>query len=276
MAETLATLLTGGDKRFRGADLSTKLKLMGVDVASFGEYEAPPEKATPLFFENPFGGEYKKLLFSKDGKKLLGGILVGDASQYGTLSMLAKSGAPLQCKPHELIVGSSGGAAIAGGIDGLPDSAQVCSCNNVSKGAICSAIREKNLDSPAAVKGCTKAGAGCGGCFPLVTDLFKAEMKKLGRTVTNHLCEHFAYSRTELFAVIKTKQIKTFAEVLKQYGSGNGCETCKPAVASILASLWNEVILDPAAPDAPGLERPVSREHPAGWVVFGGASRSRR
>jgi nitrite reductase (NADH) large subunit len=246
MAETLATLLTGGDRRFQGADLSTKLKLMGVDVASFGDYEAAPEKATPLFFENPFGGEYKKLLFSKDGKKLLGGILVGDASQYGTLSMLCKSGAPLPCKPHELIVGSSGGAPIAGGIDGLPDSAQVCSCNNVSKGAICSAIRDKNCDSPAAVKSCTNAGAGCGGCFALVTDLFKAEMKKLGRMVTNHLCEHFANSRTELFAIIKTKQIKTFREVLKQCGSGNGCEICKPAIASILASLWNEAILDPA------------------------------
>ncbi|QDT56162.1 Nitrite reductase [NAD(P)H] [Caulifigura coniformis] len=244
MAETLATLLTGGDRRFNGADLSTKLKLMGVDVASFGDYEAGPEKATPLFFENPFGGEYKKLLFSKDGKTLLGGILVGDASQYGTLSMLAKSGAALPCKPHELIVGSSGGAPLAGGIDGLPDSAQVCSCNNVSKGAICSAIRDQNCDSPAAVKSCTKAGAGCGGCFPLVTDLFKAEMKKLGKSVTNHLCEHFAYSRTELFAIVKTKQLRTFSEVLKQSGTGHGCETCKPAIASILASLWNENVLD--------------------------------
>ncbi|HVJ86889.1 MAG TPA: nitrite reductase large subunit NirB, partial [Caulifigura sp.] len=246
MAETLATLLTGGTRTFEGADLSTKLKLMGVDVASFGDYEAGPEKATPLVFDNPFGGEYKKLFFSTDGKRLLGGILVGDASQYGTLSMLAKSGAPLPCKPHELMVGSSTGGPIAGGIDGLPDSAQVCSCNNVTKGAICSAIRELNLDSPEAVKSCTKAGAGCGGCFPLVTDLFKSEMKKLGKTVTNHLCEHFAYSRTELFAIIKTKQFRTFSEVLQHSGTGNGCETCKPAVASILASLWNDLIVDPA------------------------------
>jgi nitrite reductase (NADH) large subunit len=246
MAETLASVLTGGEKRFNGADLSTKLKLMGVDVASFGDYEAGPERATPLHFENPFGGEYKKLIFSRDGKKLLGGILVGDASQYGTLSMLAKSGAPLPCQPHELIVGSSSGAAAAGGIDGLPDSAQVCSCNNVSKGAICAAIRDQSLDSPAAVKACTKAGAGCGGCFPLVTDLFKAEMKKAGKQVTNHLCEHFALSRTELFAVIKTKRIRSFAEALKSHGTGDGCEICKPAIASILASLWNDNVLDPA------------------------------
>ncbi|HVJ68297.1 MAG TPA: nitrite reductase large subunit NirB, partial [Caulifigura sp.] len=245
MAETLASSLTGGQKRFQGADLSTKLKLMGVDVASFGDYEAGPDKATPLSFENPFGGEYKKLFFSRDGKKLLGGILVGDASQYGTLSMLAKSGALLPCKPHELIVGNSPAATAAGGIDSLPDTAQVCSCNNVSKGAICAAIRDQGLDSPAAVKSCTKAGAGCGGCFPLVTDLFKAEAKKLGRTVTNHLCEHFAYSRTELFAIIKTKGYRSFAEVMAYCGKGWGCETCKPAIASILASLWNDLVLDP-------------------------------
>jgi NAD(P)H-dependent nitrite reductase large subunit/NAD(P)H-dependent nitrite reductase small subunit len=245
MAETLASVLTGGEKRFKGADLSTKLKLMGVDVASFGQYELPADKGVPLSFEDPFGGRYKKLIFSPNGKRLLGGILVGDASEYGTLSMLVKSDAPIPCDPHELIVGSSGGAAL-GGMDSMPDSAQVCSCNNVTKGQICSAIREQGCDSAAAVKACTKAGAGCGGCFPLVTDLFKAEMKKAGKKVTNHLCEHFAYSRTELFAIIKTKGLRTFKEVLAHCGQGHGCELCKPPIASILASLWNDVILDPS------------------------------
>jgi nitrite reductase (NADH) large subunit len=244
MAETVAKNLTGGDRRFTGTDLSTKLKLMGVDVASFGDYEATPDRTTPLTFEDPFAGIYKKLVFSNDGKRLLGGILVGDASEYGTLSMLAKSDAPLPCKPHELIVGSKEGSAI-GGIESMPDSAQVCSCNNVTKGEICAAIEEQELDSPAAVKVCTRAGTGCGGCMPLVTDLFHAEMKKAGKTITNHLCEHFAYSRTELFAIIRTKRLKTFSSILARYGKGDGCEVCKPAVASILASLWNENVLNP-------------------------------
>ncbi len=244
MAEAVAANLTGGERSFSGTDLSTKLKLMGIDVASFGDYEAPADRATPLAFEDPFDGIYKKLLFSLDGKRLLGGILVGDASEYGTLSMFAKGDAPLPCKPHELIVGSSGGAAAMGGIDSMPDSAQICSCNNVSKGKICAAIEEHDLDSPAAVKACTKAGAGCGGCFPLVTDLFQAQMKKAGKTVTNHLCEHFAYSRTELFAIVKTKQLRSFGEIIAHCGTGNGCEICKPAVTSILASLWNENIVD--------------------------------
>ncbi len=242
MAECVASNLIGVERTFHGTDLSTKLKLMGIDVASFGDYEAPAERATPLAFEDPFAGVYKKLLFSSDGKRLVGGVLVGDASEYGTLSMLARSNAPLPCRPHELIVGSRGGAAV--GIDAMPDSAQVCSCNNVTKGDICKAISEHDLDSVAAVKICTRAGTGCGGCVPLVTDLFQSELKKAGKTIVNHLCEHFTWSRTELFALIKTKGIRTFRQALAEYGRGQGCETCKPAVTSILASLWNDNILD--------------------------------
>lgn len=244
MAETLVSVLTGGGKLFNGADMSTKLKLMGVDVASFGQVEVAPDQGVPLTFEDPFNGKYKKLIVSPDGKRLLGGILVGDASEYGTLSILTKSGSPLPCEPHELIVGKSGGGAVGGGVDGLPDAAQICSCNSVTKGAICTAIQDQNLDSVAAIKSCTKAGAGCGGCLPLVTDIFKAELKKAGKTVNNHLCEHFPLSRTELFAVVKVRGLKTFADVLETVGRGQGCELCKPTVASILASLWNEVIVD--------------------------------
>lgn len=249
MAEIVAANLTRqastDERTFRGTDLSTKLKLMGIDVASFGDYEANAERATPLAFEDPFTGVYKKLLFSKDGNRLLGGVLVGDASEYGTLSMLAKSDISLPCKPYELIVGKSGGASPLGGIEGMPDSAQICSCNNVSKGQICTAIRDKELDSVADVKRCTRAGTGCGGCVPMVTDLFNAELKKAGKKVFNHLCEHFAYSRQELFAIIKVKRLKTFAETVAACGKGQGCEICKPAVTSILASLWNDNIMDP-------------------------------
>lgn len=247
MAEAVAANLCGDDREFHGTDLSTKLKLMGVDVASFGDYELSDSESNHLSFEDPFKGVYKKLLFSLDGKKLLGGILVGDASDYGTLSVMAKTGDDLPCEPHELIVGSSGGAAAAlGGVEAMPDSAQICSCNNVTKGQICSAIEDQDLESTAAVKQCTKAGSGCGGCMPLVDDLFQAAMKAAGKEVRNNLCEHFEYSRTELFAIVKAKSLQSFGEVLQECGTGgNGCEVCKPAVASILAGLWNDYILNP-------------------------------
>lgn len=245
MAEIVAANLCGDDREFLGTDLCTKLKLMGIDVASFGDYEAGADVARSLTFEDPFSGVYKKLLFSLDGTRLLGGILIGDATDYGTLSIMAQTGETLRCKPHELIVGSSNGAAAAlAGLDAMPESAWICSCNSVTKGAICTAIRERSLASPTAVRQYTKAGSGCGGCMPLVTDLLQAEMKAAGREVRNHLCEHFDYSRTELFAIVKAKNLTTFREVLSECGTGgDGCEVCKPAVLSILAGLWNDYIL---------------------------------
>ena len=244
MAEIAAANLTGQERAFTGADMSTKLKLMGVDVASFGNAFADEKGARAITFEDPFRGTYKKLLFNPEGTHLLGGILIGDASEYATLSVLAKSGKPLPVAPGELLVPKKGAA---GGVDMLAamgDDAQVCSCNNVSKGAICSAIRDQELCTVDAVKKCTKAGTGCGGCVPLVTDLFKATMQKSGKKVNNALCEHFALTRQELFQIVKVKGIKTFNELIAHHGTGLGCEVCKPAVASILASLWNEVIVE--------------------------------
>ena len=244
MANVAAGRFVGRDVCFAGADLSTKLKLMGVDVASFGNYEAPPEEAPPLVVEDPFSGVYKKLLFSPDGKRLVGGVLVGDASDYPMLSVLARTGEELTAKPSHLAgVGSEG---LADSTAGIGDSSQVCSCNNVTKGEICAAIRDGDLDTVNAVKECTAAGTGCGGCLPLVTSLLNAELEAAGRSVERNLCEHFQYSRQDLFDIIKIKGIKTFGELLRSYGSGSGCEICKPATTSIFASLWNESITDPS------------------------------
>ena len=234
-------ILPPSSLRFTGADMSTKLKLMGVDVASFGDCFADETKARAITYEDPFKGTYKKLLFSHDGTRLLGGILVGDASDYGTLALLAKSAAPLPMAPGELIVGSK---ARGTADPGLSLDAQVCSCNNVSKSSIESAIRDKNLCSVDDVKACTRAGTGCGGCLPLVTDIFKAQVKAAGKTINTDLCEHFPYTRQQLFEIVKFKGIRNFDVLLRSHGKGHGCEICKPAVASILASLWNENVVE--------------------------------
>jgi nitrite reductase (NADH) large subunit len=244
MAETVAANLTGQERTFTGADLSTKLKLMGVDVASFGNCFADDKNARAITHEDPFRGSYKKLLFSLDGKRLLGGILVGDAAAYGELSMLAKSDQPLPLSPSDLLGTESAPRSPGSAIMAIPNGTQVCSCHNVTKGQICDSIRTKNLTSVEEVKMCTKAGTGCGGCLPLVTDLFKAEVKAAGKKVSNALCEHFACTRQELFEIVKIKRIQSFDELLRAHGRGQGCEICKPAVASILASLWNENIVE--------------------------------
>lgn len=242
MAEILAANLCGDDRRFDGADLSTKLKLLGIDVASFGQYEFADDAALPLTWEDPFAGVYKKLFFTPDGQRLLGGILVGDAADYGRLSVFAKLGQPLPCPPGELLV-PKGGQAV-GGADEMPDAAQICSCNNVTKGAICAAVRDGSCSTLGELKACTRAGTGCGGCLPMVTDLLNAELKKAGRRVNTHLCEHFAYSRQELYQICQVKRIESFDALLASHGRGNGCEICKPTVASILATLFNGLILE--------------------------------
>ncbi len=247
MAEIVASNLTGQTRTFQGADMSTKLKLMGVDVASFGDCFADEKTARTLAYEDPFKGTFKKLVFSLDGSRLLGGILVGDAADYGQLLMLAKSGQPLPMPPAELLFLPAHAPRSPGNlITSIPNETQVCSCNNVTKIQICDAITSKNLTSVEEIKLCTRAGTGCGGCLPLVTDLFKAQIKASGKRVNNALCEHFSCTRQELFEIVKIKGIRSFDELLHSHGRGSGCEICKPAVASILASLWNESITNHA------------------------------
>ncbi|MCL1464252.1 nitrite reductase large subunit NirB [Argonema galeatum] len=232
---------------FTGADMSTKLKLLGVDVASFGDAFATTPGAKEIAIADSVQGIYKKLVLNENGTLLLGGILIGDASAYGTLLQFVQNNITLPPHPEDLLMPPREGkpAVAAMGVNSLPDTAQICSCNNVSKGDICNAIRENNLTDIGSVKKCTKAGTGCGGCVPLVTDILKSEMKKAGLVVKNHLCEHFPYSRQELYHLLRFHEIKTFDDLIQQHGKGLGCEICKPAVASMLASTWNDHVLAP-------------------------------
>ncbi|MBC7392313.1 MAG: nitrite reductase large subunit, partial [Variovorax sp.] len=244
MARVAAKHIAGqDDAAFTGADMSTKLKLMGVDVASIGDAHGKTPKSRAYQYINEHKQIYKKIVVSEDGKQLLGAVLVGDAAEYGTLLQLALNGITLPADPEFLILPSSDGKARPGlGVEALPDSAQICSCNDVSKGQICAAVGE-GVCTAADMKACTKAGASCGGCVPLVTQVMKMEMAKRGMAVNNHLCEHFAYSRQELYHLVRVGEIKTFADLLAQHGKGLGCDICKPTAASILASCWNDFVL---------------------------------
>ncbi|MBB5855238.1 nitrite reductase large subunit NirB [Amycolatopsis umgeniensis] len=235
MAEIVAARLTGGEGTFPEPDMSTKLKLMGVDVASFGDAHAATEGALEVAFNDAVAGTYKKLVISDDSKTLLGGVLVGDASEFNTLRAMV--GGPLPAEPGAILAPAGGGAAV--GVDALPDAAQICSCNAVSKGAITHAITEQGCDSVAKIKGCTRAGTACGSCVPLLGKLLTA----CGVEQSKALCEHFGQSRAELFQILQATRISTFSEMIDRYGSGTGCALCKPAIASILATLGNGHIL---------------------------------
>jgi nitrite reductase (NADH) large subunit len=237
MAEVLADRLTGGAASFTAADTSTKLKLLGVDVASFGDALAATDGALEVTVNDPVKRSYSKLVVSGDAKTLLGGVFVGDASRYAMLRPLA--GRPLPGDPVTMIAPAdpAGGPPGAGA---LPGDAQICSCHGVSKDAICGAIASRGLTDVSGIKGATKAGTGCGSCVPALKTL----LADSGVAVSTALCEHFAMTRAELFEIARTGAITTFTELVERHGQGRGCDICKPVAASILASLGRGHILD--------------------------------
>lgn len=233
MALTAADAIIEQESSFTGADTSTKLKLLGVDVASFGDAHGTAEGCLDVVYSDSRSGIYKKLVVSADGT-LLGGVLVGDADSYGMLRPLTGTVPPVS--PEQLVLPAGVGAPAALGPEALPDDAVICSCHNVSKGAIC-----EHATLPE-VKKCTKAGTGCGSCVKVIQQL-------LPKTGDGGLCGCFPKTRQELYEIVQVLRITSYAELLDRYGreeakGGEGCEVCKPTVASILASLSNGYILD--------------------------------
>lgn len=228
---------------FNGADMSTKLKLLGVDVASIGEVHGKTEGALSYTYKDDITQVYKRLIVSSDKKKIVGAVLVGDAQAYSNLLQIRQNDMPLPDNPSVLILPNlvnDDSAAI--GVEALPDKAMICSCFDVSKAAIKQAVISGCVNM-SDLKASTNASTGCGGCSALAKQVLDSELAKLGVEVNNHLCEHFAYSRQELSDLIRVQQIKTFEALLTRYGKGHGCEVCKPTVGSILASFWNDYIL---------------------------------
>ncbi|PWF79557.1 nitrite reductase (NAD(P)H) [Kocuria rosea] len=246
MAEIVADRLHGGDASFPGFDTATKLKLSGVDVASFGDAFARTEGALEIVYADPARGVYQKIVVTDDARTLLGGIFVGDAAPYTSLRPLL--GRELPAEPGAFLTAAGGGETPE---TELPDDAVLCSCNNVAAGSIREAINgcgacegQDPVQDLSELKGCTRAGTQCGSCVPVLKKLLESELTKSGITVSKALCEHFALSRAELFEAVRVLQLRSFEDILARFGTGRGCDVCKPAVASILASQYSEYVLD--------------------------------
>jgi nitrite reductase (NADH) large subunit len=247
MARVVAGVLRDEPASFTSGDLSTKLKLLGVDVASFGDARGEGRGCSTITFTDEPARVHRRLVIDGDGR-VRGGVLVGDASGYDVLAQMALGHLPTPEDPATLIGPDGGGGRLDIGTESWPDEAQVCSCEAVSKEAVCGAVRdgivEAGTASVASVKQVTGAGTGCGGCVPLLDDIVRAELTSAGVAVSDDLCEHFPHTRQELFDMVVVEGIDTFAELLRRHGRGRGCEICKPAVASILASVHDRYILD--------------------------------
>lgn len=245
MATVAVDHLLGNESQFEGADMSAKLKLLGVKVGSIGDANGRTPGCKSYVYLNEEEDVYKRLIVSEDGKKLLGAVLVGDTSDYGDLLQLKLNEIDLPEHPDALILPAHAGAEKPSlGADSLPESAVICSCFDVTKGKIAQAVADGH-HTLADIKAATGAGTGCGGCIPLVTSVLNAELEKAGVEVSNDICEHFAYSRQELFHLIRIEGIKSFDEMLEKHGKGYGCEVCKPAIGSVLASCWGDHVLKP-------------------------------
>jgi nitrite reductase (NADH) large subunit len=243
MAEVVADRLHGGAAVFPGIDDATKLKLSGVEVASFGDAFARTESSLEVVYADPARGLYQKLVVTDDAKTLLGGMFVGDASPYSSLRPLV--GRELPSEPGAYL--AAGGAEAAAGGD-LPDDVAVCSCNNVTAGTVRAAIHGEGGADPCTdlgeLKTCTRAGTQCGSCVPLVKKILETELTKSGIAVSRALCEHFELSRSELFESVRILELTSFEEILARFGTGLGCDVCKPTIASILATQRSDYILD--------------------------------
>ncbi|MDT0643471.1 nitrite reductase large subunit NirB [Zunongwangia sp. F363] len=243
MAQVAVEQITGGDKVMAEViDMSTQLKLIGTEVASFGDPFIDNEEVATIVYENKRSGIYKRINVSKKGEKLLGGILIGDSSDYNNLFQIFINSIKLPENPEDLIIPSKDpkrGSAIGSAMD-FPDTAQICSCESVTKGTICGSIESGECENLGGVIKATKATTGCGGCKPMVADLVKGSLKSMGKEVKETLCAHFSFSRQELYDLIKINKVKDYNEALNLFGKGDGCEICKPALSSIFASIYME------------------------------------
>ncbi|GKT11607.1 MAG: nitrite reductase (NADH) large subunit [Thiomicrorhabdus sp.] len=244
MAQVVVDQLNSKAAEFKPADMSTKLKLMGVDVGSIGDPHGNDEDALSYVYENGPEEVYKKIVVTPDGKKLLGAVLVGDAEDYSNLLQIMLNDMDLPEHPDALILPNrDGGGADLFGPDALPDTAQICSCYDVSKGDIINAV-EGGCCTMADIKATTEAGTGCGGCIQLVTNVLNNELEKRGVEVNTDICSHFAHTRQELYHICQVEGIKDFDALLSKHGNGHGCGVCKQAVGSIFGSLWNAYALE--------------------------------
>ena len=244
MAKTAANFLAGDEAAaFRGADMSTKLKLLGVDVGSIGDAHGRGRGASAYTYVDQRERVYKRIVVNKTGNKLLGAVLVGDTADYGMLLQTMQNELPLPKHPDALILPRrEGGGVPAATVAALPDSAQICSCHDVSKAAIVAAV-DHGAATLGAIRKSTKASTGCGGCAPLVTQLLNATLEARGIDVCTDICEHFPHTRQALYHLVRVERIATFEALIERHGRGRGCDICKPAVASILASCWNDHVL---------------------------------
>ncbi len=230
--KVLAATITGNKgPRYEGSVPAAKLKIMGVDVFSAGDFSETTPGNDVVRYEDAALGTYKKLVLRDN--RLAGVILVGDtADSQGYLDWL-RNKMDLSEHRRQLLFPQP---VADGGLDvaELPDTKVICGCHGVSKGSIVHAIRDRGLTTLAQLKECTRASTGCGSCTELCQHLLKAVAPQFHMEERKALCKCVLMSEEQLREIVRSQRLSSVQQVLDIYGNGVGCESCKPALSYML------------------------------------------
>jgi nitrite reductase (NADH) large subunit len=232
--KVLAATITGNKgPAYAGTVQAAKLKIMGVDVFSAGDWSE--QHAEPVRYEDRALGVYKKLTV-RDGR-LAGVILVGDTSDSHRYMEWLRTSADLTDQRRHLLFPPP--AADAGlDVAEMADGATVCGCVGVTKGAIIQAIHERGVNTLSQLKECTRASTGCGSCTGVCQDLLRAVAPEFEEEAKKVICGCLPFAEDRLRDILRSQRLKSVHEVLEIYGNGQGCEVCKPALSYMLDMLW--------------------------------------
>jgi len=234
--KVLAATITGNKgPRYEGSVIAAKLKIVGVDVFSAGDFSEKAAGTDVVRYEDAALGVYKKLTL-RDGK-LSGAILVGDTSDSHRYMDWLRTQADLTPQRRQLLFPAPTGDA---GLDvaEMPDNKVVCGCMGVTKGTLIEAIHRKGVDTLAQLKECTRASTGCGSCTEHCQQLLKAVVPEFQEKSEKVLCKCIPFAEDKLRDIVRSQRLRSVQEVVDIYGNGHGCEICKPALSYMMDMLW--------------------------------------
>jgi nitrite reductase (NADH) large subunit len=238
-----------GIGRYQGSLTSTKLKVTGIDLFSAGDFMGG-EGTEEIVMSDPGAGLYKKLVLKND--KLVGACLYGNTVDGSWYFKLLRDGRPVSDLRDKLMFGESNigdsGHAGQNKAASMPDDAEVCGCNGVTKGTICKAIKEKGLFTLDEVRKHTKASASCGSCTGLVEQILMATVggDYSATPKTKPVCACTDHGHQAVRDAIRANKLLSKEEVFAfmEWKTPNGCPTCRPAVNYYLISTWPKEALD--------------------------------
>jgi len=238
MGTVLADHITGRNEEaaYHGSKIATKLKVMGVELASMGVTEPEDERDEVVTFAEPKRGTYKKLII-RDGI-LIGAMMLGDLNKVAYLMQAFDRGTPLPEERPSLLFDIGAPSTQATMLE-MPDTAQICNCNGVSKGRIRKCV-EGGKRSLKMVMEATRAGMGCGSCKKLVEEVVEwaAEGQVEEDPSIHYYIPGVPYAKTELVEQIRTRNLKSVSSVFDALAGGAEEVTAKMGLASLLKSLW--------------------------------------